>query len=225
MKTNPVKTNPVKIWAVAMAVVTTSLLSAESASATTFKVLGAMDLISSSPTGGSGFTINSTTGKMMFGGGVAAVFGGPAFGLEVGANYLTRSATINYTDSGGTGEFTAKWSSLQIPVLFRLNLGHVLSVGLGGYYSKALGTLSLSSGGVTQSLAFDDSTTNFPMKGSEYGGLASVAVDLPLGASTGLVIDGRYSLALSEVSENTTGYTWKPKDIQAFVGLRFGGSK
>jgi energy-converting hydrogenase Eha subunit H len=58
-----------------------------------------------------------------------------------------------------------------------------------------------------------------------YGALASLGFDIPLGGSTGLVIDGRYTLGLSELSAMPATFTWKPSDIQAFVGLRFGGSK
>ena len=222
------KMNQMKTWAVAGAVLATSLFAASDASATTFKVMGAGNLLSNhlEPTPAAGFTITSAKGKFAFGGGASMVFGGPAFGVEVGGSYLTSEGTVTLA-GGSSGDASIKYSYLQIPLLMRLNLGRVISVGVGGYYNKHLGKVTTTDVNGTTESSFDTASTGtgVAMKGSSYGLLGSLGFDIPLGASTGLVIDGRYAYGLAEVSMDTAQYAWKPVDIQAYVGLRFGGSK
>ena len=209
--------------------VAVSFLAAADAGATSVKLMGAGNLLSNhmTPTPAAGFTIASSKGKFSFGGGASIVFGGPSFGVEVGGNYLTSEGTVTF---GGlaSGDASIKYSYVQIPLLLRMNLGRVLSVGVGGYYNKHIGKISATDATGTYELEYGAPATGgggVPMKGSSYGLLGSLGFDIPIGASAGLIIDGRYAYGLAEVAVDTTQYSWKPSDIQAFVGLRFGGSK
>lgn len=218
MKTNSfvsLKKSSVKV---AMLVLAASALGATEASAAMFKLLGAANLTSKAydSTGLAGATF---TGKFAFGGGAAVVLGSGTAALELGANYLTRNFTIEQPGASSAN----KYSMVNIPVMLRLNLGRVVSVGVGGYANLAMGNFTEESGGVTSTTPVKDT-----LKSTEFGAVASLGFDIPMGASTGLVIDGRYTMALAEALNDATvagGNSWKPSDIQAFVGLRFGASK
>ena len=142
-------------------------------------------------------------------------------GLELGANYLKDSIQFDLT---GFGPAKLYWSYLQIPALVRYHVGSWLSVGLGGFYNLNQGKLHLDVGGVNSEIAYDDAASSFPIRGSAYGAVASLAADIPLRAALGLVADFRYTHGLKEVSLDTANaYSWKPTSVQAFLGLRLGG--
>ena len=224
------KTNlKVNVWGVVGTAVVALLIGVTDARAVSFKLMGAGNLLSKEITAlNPAITVDSSKGKFAFGGGASVVFGGPVFGVEVGVSYLTSEGTTMLSQSGVTVDISPKWSYVQIPLLARMNLGRVVSLGLGGYYNKAVGKLVTTSQGTTVEGSFDDAlASGLPMKSSSYGALASLAFDIPLGASAGLVIDGRYALGLADVSldSSVNGYSWKPSDIQAYVGIRLGGSR
>ncbi len=209
------KTN-FKMSGVFAAVVGVMLLSASDASAAMFKLLGAMDMVSKTPTIPAATTL-TLTGKPAFGGGAAAVFGSGSVGFELGAFYMGRSYDIDI----GLGVQNQKYNFVHVPALVRFNLGRVVSLGVGGFFNSLTGNLTETQSGVTTTEPVGND-----FKTSQYGAVASLGFDIPMGGSTGLVIDGRYALTLSEtLVDTTTGNSWKPTDIQAFVGLRFGASK
>ena len=58
---------------------------------------------------------------------------------------------------------------------------------------------------------------------SDYGALASVALDIPMGIGTGLVLDARYAFGLKDQANGSDVVT--VRNLAGFVGLRFGFSK
>ncbi len=116
------------------------------------------------------------------------------FGLELGALYqsLRTTVTVSGTDSTSTSK------NLQAPGLFRLWLGRVISLGVGGYYG-----LSLESGNDT-----------------DGGLLGNLQFSLPLGGSSAFVVDGRYLYSLEDPG-NLDRYT----EVQAMIGITFGARK
>ena len=144
----------------------------------------------------------------------------PLFGFELGALYAPRKfshATLSPSDAKIT--YTA--NMYQFPVLFRAHLGRTFSLGVGAYYAKAKGDLTVES--VTNSGKSSQKAT-FASQGlsdSDYGLASSVAISFRLLPLTYLLLDGRYLMGLKNNS-TVVGGDRKYNDMQLLAGLQFG---
>lgn len=127
-------------------------------------------------------------------------------GIEVGALYLVRKYTSDQATS--TGAPPSPYKILQFPVVFRLLLGEAISIGGGFFYARPK----------------DSIPTTYSINGSEYGALASLKFNFFPNSPMGFIVDGRYSMTLSNTS-SALGTSVKYNDIQVISGIRFGKSK
>lgn len=152
-------------------------------------------------------TDNGTAG-LGFGGGLGLEFGGPFLSVEVDAIYVLRKVV------SPTASLTHP--NLQIPIIARIGLGSIISIGAGGYLALGIGSVGSSIGpSVSYASVY---------KTLDYGITTSLAFDFKIGPATSLVLDGRYCLGLADVSVNSAG-SMKWSDIQVFTGVRFGALK
>lgn len=204
----------------AMAVAFLALLSANSASAVTFKLMGSVTRVQNelAPVTPS-FTAWSP--QFSIGGGAAFEIRHGRLGFELGVNSLKDSIAFDLT---GLGAAKLYWSYLQIPAMLRYHATTWLSVGVGGFYNLNQGKLHLDAGGVNSEITFDDPASSFPIRKTAYGAVVSLAMDVPVRGAFGIISDFRYTQGLREVSLDTANsYSWKPTGLQAFVGFRLGG--
>ncbi len=112
-----------------------------------------------------GITVE-TSGGLGFGGGILAKFGmGPA-GFELGALFISQTAS---STADGVALASTSSSILHFPVVYHLGLGKSFSLGIGGYFA-----LALEGGGTDYGLKagprisfgkfFIDATYNFGLK-------------------------------------------------------------
>jgi hypothetical protein len=116
--------------------------------------------------------------------------------------YVVTSATLltrKYSDSSGD----ISRQSIQIPLLIEYHLVRGLKLGLGGYYDLALS--SAPSG----------------QRAESYGATSGFELDLPWIPGVGFLIQGRYSMQLSNLS-TVDGQTIKFNDLTGLVGFRLG---
>ena len=148
---------------------------------------------------------------------------GTNMSFDFGALYLQRKYKTTLTSGifNGTSQIATQ-TALEIPVLMRLWLGRVFSIGVGGYYMKYMGDIALSTtfANATSATASTSTYAAASQSTSDYGATVAVGLDIPMGLVTGLVIDGRYNYGLK--NQVTTGSSIKFSDMQGFVGLRFG---
>lgn len=159
-----------------------------------FSLFGDLDS-SSYSTGGS-----SSAGEPGFGGGLGLEIPlGAMTGLELGGVLLNRRNQID-----------ASW--VQIPVLYRLWLGEVLTLGVGGYYARGIG--SATAGGVSESFASAGYTVD------DFGLMGAVGLNIPL-PSFSLMVEGRYGFGVYNVSA-IQGTSATFNDFEILAGIRFG---
>ena len=149
---------------------------------------------------------------------------GSNLSFDIGGLYFQRKYQTTVTAGTSNGEVqVGTQTALEIPILFRWWLGRVFSIGVGGYYMKYMGDVGLSTtfagaaSPVKSTLTYADASQST----SDYGATVAVGLDIPLGLTMGLVIDGRYNYGLGN---QITGGSSSVKftDMQALVGLRFG---
>jgi hypothetical protein len=154
-----------------------------------------------------------TSSKFGLGFGALADFGavfGTGMGLQVGALYLGNKM--------GDDTSSSKFSSIQIPILFRYTIDKMFSVGLGPYYSIYMGSISTEAGGVAGP-DLDFATAG--IKKSDLGFLASVGAAIPTG-SFDLLVDVRYNMGLGDLLDPAVaGASVKSSAFQVLVGPRF----
>lgn len=158
--------------------------------------------------------------KLGIGGGAEASFGfGGNWSFDAGLLYLQRKYGTDIP--GSSVSFTTTQTGIEVPVLVRYWPVHVFSVGLGGYYMKYLGNLNYEvtlngvTGNTTSTYAAANQTT------SDYGLVASIGIDIPIGLMTGLVVDARYEHGLKN---NFPSGDVKFRDFTGIVGVRFGSA-
>ena len=115
--------------------------------------------------------------------------------LELGALYTTRITSI----SGANRTFTSAEGILGL----RYNLTRALSV-TGGFYGNYYLTRGLATTGI------------------DFGASAGAGVMLPVASSMGILLDGRYHYALSQLTYQGGNFT--PNEAQLYAGLSFGVS-
>lgn len=144
------------------------------------------------PSGTSGLT----GAKAYPGGGLLLNFRmGSSVDFSLGGAYLPRSfnTPINTT-------FDEK--VIQGQAGFRFHLSRAVFVNLGGFYNHS------------QDRPAD-------VTGSDYGAIAGLGLNIPLGNSVALLIHPQYQYALGKLSDGMTTLT--PSQIVGFVGFAIGG--
>jgi outer membrane protein W len=154
-----------------------------------------------------------TKAKIGYGGGLLAEFRlSPRVGMELGGLYLMR----NFHSNGALLTSTV----VQAPLLFRYWFGRVVSMGLGGYYSTAIGdNVKSKVDGTTTDVAY----SSLGFKKTDYGAVGSLGFSFRLSNSAAFLIDARYTYGLADIDTNTEKDRYQ--DAHLLIGLRFGGMK
>ncbi len=149
------------------------------------------------------------------GGGASLELGlGQRFTFEIGAfytPYLFKVVVANLES-----DITSRWNMIHIPALFRLNIGSVVSLGVGGYYGLGIGKAHTE--GTLVGVAFTDDSDLSDNQKSDYGALGSLEIKFRLGSHINLVFEGRYLMGMKNVSSSTTS-TQKISHVQGLAGL------
>ena len=211
------KLNNLKNFAI-LSAASVLLLNSGNAHAIGIAVVGAGTL--SKPALSSNY-IDTFSGKVGLGGGALVDFGIlPMLSFQVGGLYVTRT----YTDTVGAVVITDQLHYLEVPAQFRLMLGRVFSVGLGGYWAVGMGNITQTNGSVTNS---NVTYGNFGLKNHDLGLIGSLNAAIPLGAMVQLYAEGQYLYGLQNeltdaaITASPTS-SYKNRDIQFLLGLRFG---
>lgn len=173
----------------------------------------------------SGFTDPSTyTKKFAFGGGLLFGFPlSPRMEFEVGGLYSPFK--IDSTSSDLT--MTLSGNRLIVPLTLRFHLAPSISIGVGGFASSGMGKVKASATFMGTSLEQEFSYGDLGQSNLNYGVHGSLGIAIPIGSGTAIILDGRYLMGLKNVLLNATEVGANAKvavnDIQALVGVRFGG--
>lgn len=167
----------------------------------------------------------TTKPKLGFGGGLLFdTMMASRLGLELGVLYGARKteSITSYTALGvnTSTDSISEARFVQLPLLARLWLHPMLSVGAGGYYAQGVGQVSNKnqSTGATTKESFQDAG----LKKTDYGILGSVQLRLRLSMAATLLLDGRYTQGLANVSATSDGTVKKFHEVQGLVGFAFG---
>lgn len=179
------------------------------AQAAKFSVFGDVNMhtTKTSPTPAGG----NASAKLGFGFGVGAEFSlAPTVGLSLEAIYEMHKA-----ESAGT---TIGTTSLVFPLAARIWLSPMFNLLAGGYYSMAMGDITVENSGVSASFPY----STFGAKKSDYGAVAGLGLSFP----GGFFFDARYYLGLADLNDPAVaGSTTKSSNIQGLIGMRFGSGK
>lgn len=104
--------------------------------------------------------------------------------------------------------------SVEPVALFRLHFNRYITLGLGGYYGMALGSLGNTSNTKTVGYA----QYQGGLSTSDFGAEASLGITIPLGKDVGFYLDARYLYGLD--NQATKG-TWDTAAIQGLAGFQF----
>lgn len=140
-------------------------------------------------------------------------------GLDFGLGPIAVGADVLFAQRGSfIGIASSKWNTILVPVQAKLTLIPFLSLGLGGYFSTAIGDISTDTGaGSTSSVSFAAAN----MSKSDFGAVASLGISLPLGVTT-LSLEGRYLYGMKNLQTNATGdASMKLSAFDMLVGVTF----
>lgn len=158
----------------------------------------------------------STSGRLGIGFGALAGFPmGKALGLEVGALYLPHKYSTNSFGFVGT-ETNTSLTSLTFPVLVRITAIPLISFGAGPYMAFAMGDIA-SQTGTTAETTSTYSVSN--MGTTDFGVMASAALELPIAIAARVLFDLRYQIGLSNVSQSTT-FSFKYNNLFLMGGVK-----
>ena len=150
-----------------------------------------------------------------FGFGLAVLFGQPihtGLGIETGALFIDRR--FQYGDTAYN--FTQTQWTMQIPVIVRMSLGELFSVGAGPYVSFPIGK-------VQNSFTLGDSTVtpfSYDRKNFELGLTGVVTVNIPTGQHFSAFVEARYTYGLTSL-DHADNQIAKTNDLSALAGIRF----
>ncbi|NCN40287.1 PorT family protein [bacterium] len=179
-------------------------------------------LLSTSLKGGIGLNKMSSTdsgGNSIAGSSFGIGYQG-GLGLEFSLGVASVAADVLFAQRGSFNTLTtSKWKTILVPVQAKFSLIPLLSLGLGGYFSTALGDISTES-----NLGVSTGTTTFAaanLSKSDFGAVASVGISLPLGVTT-LSVEGRYLYGMKNLQTNATGdASTKMSAFDMLVGVTF----
>jgi hypothetical protein len=154
-----------------------------------------------------------------WGGGASLEFSlGTRTALELGATWIGR----RLSDTTVSPALNSTYSFLQVPVLLRLSLAPFLSLGVGGYYGNAVGSIHTDGAGAT---AYQDAG----LRRSDYGLVGSFRCLIRPGKTLSPFLEGRYSYGLSDSLDHPVADALDPvlsnqkahwQDIQILIGLQ-----
>lgn len=207
-----------------------SLFAAPAAMAMSISLVGVGNL--GMPSNAGANTADSWTGlsgKMGYGGGALIDLPlAPRFGLEIGAIYRPGSFAADATNFGGASgaTYTIAYNTLEVPVTFRIWLHRVFFITAGGYAASMMGppTATSSDGTTPTASGWGDLNQNT----LSYGVVGGAGLNIPLGGSVALRVEGRYEMQLSNSFNSTvttldsTG-SFKYNAAEFLVGLTIGG--
>lgn len=140
----------------------------------------------------------------------------PFFAIETGVMYLEERTKITALGFAGTFEM----NRIHVPLMFRLKILPIISVGAGVYYETGLGNTIISFTEPAVDTAIQ-SYADAGLKKSEYGADFDLRFRFPVTPGFGLVLDGRYQLSFVERSTDSTT-SFKNRAITALGGVSFG---
>ncbi len=132
-------------------------------------------------------------------------------GIETGALLVNRS----FQYGSDNFNFIQSQYILQIPLLARLSLGQVFSLGAGPF-------LSLPVGGVRNSYTIGNSTSapfEIDRKITELGLQAAATFALSVAAETHAFLEGRYAYGMTALNSDDSNYA-NTNDFSTLLGLR-----
>jgi len=193
-----------------------TLISASSAQAARFSLVGVANSSEPNEPG------TEYSGRPGYGAGLLVEFRiMPAIGFEMGALYMPRKYEYNTAVPTST-KTTLSGKMYEFPVLLRMHLGRLFSLGVGGYYAKAAGQIS----GETQTEGAGTTTQVYTYAArnqteTDYGALVSLALYMRMAPLTYFTVDGRYAMGMKNTS-TIAGSERKYNDMQLLAGLQFG---
>jgi hypothetical protein len=142
----------------------------------------------------------------------------PKMFANFGMLYMPRGYLQTLLATGEDSQVT--FNTVQLPITFHYYLLPVLAVGLGGYYSHALGSAqiqSLSGSGEVSTESYGPGK----LSADDYGVVVSLSFNVRMTSFMSFVIDGRYLYGLQNVS-NINDFTAFLRDFQVLGGIRIG---
>lgn len=138
-------------------------------------------------------------------------FGPPPspFGLEFGVLSLERKYKNDNT--------TTTQKLLEFPVVLRVHVGSIFSLGFGGYYAKYRGAITeqfANTAPISKTYAAERLET------SDYGFVSSLAIYFPIVPGIRFLLDGRYTI--STKNNHVTPGDTRFNDLQALGGIQIG---
>ena len=144
----------------------------------------------------------------------------PLIGLEFGALYAPRKAAYS-TVTPAVANITVTGNGYQFPALLRLHLGRFFSLGVGGYYAKGKGDVTVETEMNGNKTTQQETYAQLQQSDSDYGIATSLALTTRLAPLTYFLLDGRYLIGLKNTSLAAGGER-KFNDMQVLAGLQFG---
>jgi hypothetical protein len=209
-------TSIILVFMHAMLILTFALLLPGSADAARFSLMG---VANSSEPNEPGTEYSSVSG---YGAGLLMEFRlMPAIGIEFGALFMPRKFAYNTVVPTNT-KTTVSAKVYEFPVLLRMHLGRLFSLGVGGYFARAAGEMNTET--KTDGGAASTQTVSYASRSqtdTDFGALASLALYIRLAALTHLAVDARYTMGMKNNS-TAAGGDRKFNDMQLLAGLQFG---
>lgn len=131
----------------------------------------------------------------------------PGVGLEIDVLSLKRKY-----ENLAPPAVTTTQDLTEIPLLVRLHMGPFLSVGFGAYYARYTGKIHKG----TQEIDYANSS----FSKDDFGAATSIGIYFPLLPGLKLLIDGRYTLGVTD--NDTSSAELKFNDVLLLAGLRLG---
>ena len=157
---------------------------------------------------------NTYDEKMGVGGGLLFdINTGKKGSFEFGFLYAPKVASFTITSAGKNYTSTFTVPTLEIPLLLRLWMNRVMSIGIGGVYflqNSLIGDATIET--VSGAARLNSSV---PVNGKGFGAEASLKFLIPFSHRFGLVLDGRYVYGIS-------GAKWQ--EVEGIAGFCFGNN-
>lgn len=148
-----------------------------------------------------------------FGGGL--VFGIPLSKVttfEFGGLYLPRKYKNTVLDI----EVVTTVPQIEVPLNLRFKLSRAFSLIAGGYVGMGMGKVKTAALGVTTESTFAENN----MATMDYGATGGISIDIPIGKTSELVLEGRYVYGLADLAKDGD-VKFNMRAIDALLGLRF----
>jgi hypothetical protein len=141
---------------------------------------------------------------------------------SVGTGVLYTEMGSHYKITGLNSDYDEKAPYIQIPITLNYWLGHIVGIGVGGYYGFPGG--NISDKGTLLGVPNLSSSGSFSQQNyasSDYGLVGQVQIHIPLGVKWFILADGMYEYGLQNVDNSPTanGTTIKNTAIVAVGGL------